>query len=116
MGVGGAAKLISNAEDHPNASGARLFPNAAAANRSIFLRAWRTGAQASRKSIRWLTPALRRCGQFITGDAQRDGVGRRDAGERVVSPARARVQQRQSTTQPICRVFRILRARTSQPV
>src|SRR5882724_865663 len=31
-----AAKLISNAEDHPNASGARLFPNAAAANRSIF--------------------------------------------------------------------------------
>src|SRR3981189_2190645 len=35
-GVGGGAKLISNAEDHPNASGARLFPNAAAANRSIF--------------------------------------------------------------------------------
>jgi len=36
MGVGGAAKLISNAEDNPNASGARLFPNAAAANHSIF--------------------------------------------------------------------------------
>jgi hypothetical protein len=36
MGVGGAAKLITNAEDHPQASGARLFPNAAAANRSIF--------------------------------------------------------------------------------
>jgi hypothetical protein len=36
MGVGGAAKLISNAENHPKASGARLFPNAAAANRSIF--------------------------------------------------------------------------------
>jgi hypothetical protein len=36
MGVGGAAKLISNAEDNPNASGAGLFPNAAAANRSIF--------------------------------------------------------------------------------
>src|SRR6478752_7922303 len=36
MGVGGAAKLISNAEDNPNASGARLFPNAAAANQSIF--------------------------------------------------------------------------------
>ena len=36
MGVGGAAKLISNAEDHPNASGAALFPNAAAANHSIF--------------------------------------------------------------------------------
>ena len=36
MGVGGAAKLISNAEDNPNASAARLFPNADAANRSIF--------------------------------------------------------------------------------
>src|ERR1700686_1383433 len=36
MGVGGAAKLVSNAEDNPNASAARLFPNAAAANRSIF--------------------------------------------------------------------------------
>jgi transglycosylase-like protein with SLT domain len=36
MGVGGAAKLITNAEDNPQAPGARLFPNAAAANRSIF--------------------------------------------------------------------------------
>src|SRR5258708_22996644 len=36
MGVGGAAKLINNAQDNPNASGAKLFPNAAAANRSIF--------------------------------------------------------------------------------
>jgi hypothetical protein len=36
MGVGGAAKLISNAEDNPQATGAGLFPNAAAANRSIF--------------------------------------------------------------------------------
>ena len=36
MGVGGAAKLISNAEDNPNASAAGLFPNAAAVNRSIF--------------------------------------------------------------------------------
>src|SRR6202047_4107338 len=36
MGAGGASKLISNAEDNPQASGARLFPNAAAANRSIF--------------------------------------------------------------------------------
>jgi hypothetical protein len=36
MGVGGAAKLISKAEDNPNASAARLFPNAAAANRPIF--------------------------------------------------------------------------------
>ena len=36
MGVGGAARLINNAEDNPRAAGARLFPNAAAANRSIF--------------------------------------------------------------------------------
>jgi hypothetical protein len=36
MGVGGAARLITAAEDNPQASGARMFPNAAAANRSIF--------------------------------------------------------------------------------
>jgi hypothetical protein len=36
MGVGGASKLISSAEDNPNASGPALFPSAAAANRSIF--------------------------------------------------------------------------------
>jgi hypothetical protein len=36
MGVGGAAKLIANAEGNPQAVGARLFPNAAASNRSIF--------------------------------------------------------------------------------
>ena len=36
MGVGGAAKLINSAEDNPKASAARLFPIAAAANRSIF--------------------------------------------------------------------------------
>ncbi len=36
MGVGGAARLINAAIDHPQASAARLFPNAAAANPSIF--------------------------------------------------------------------------------
>jgi Transglycosylase SLT domain len=36
MGVGGAAKLISSAEDNPNASAAQMFPKAAAANTSIF--------------------------------------------------------------------------------
>jgi hypothetical protein len=36
MGVGGAGKLISSAEDSPNANAAQMFPNAAAANRSIF--------------------------------------------------------------------------------
>jgi Transglycosylase SLT domain len=36
LGVGGAAKLISNAEDNPQASAAAMFPKAAAANQSIF--------------------------------------------------------------------------------
>src|SRR4030081_2106848 len=36
MGVGGAGKLISSAEDNPTASAARMFPAAAEANRSIF--------------------------------------------------------------------------------
>jgi hypothetical protein len=36
MGVGGAAKLINAAEDDPQATAARVFPNAAAANRAIF--------------------------------------------------------------------------------
>src|SRR5258705_2045126 len=36
MGVGGAGKLIQNAEDNPNASAAQMLPNAAAANQSIF--------------------------------------------------------------------------------
>jgi hypothetical protein len=36
MGVGGAAKLINSAVDDPLASAPRMFPNAAAANRSIF--------------------------------------------------------------------------------
>ena len=36
MGVGGAGKLISSAEDNPQASAVRMFPNAAAANHSIF--------------------------------------------------------------------------------
>ena len=36
MGVGGATKLINNAANNPQASGAQLFPRAAAANPSIF--------------------------------------------------------------------------------
>src|SRR6201987_6266095 len=36
LGVGGAAKLITSAEDNPQATAARMFPGAAAANRSIF--------------------------------------------------------------------------------
>jgi Transglycosylase SLT domain len=36
LGTGGAARLISSAEDTPRASAVRMFPNAAAANRPIF--------------------------------------------------------------------------------
>jgi hypothetical protein len=36
LGIGGAAKLITSAEDTPQASAVRLFPAAAAANRPIF--------------------------------------------------------------------------------
>jgi hypothetical protein len=36
LGTGGAAKLISEASDNPQASATRMFPNAAAANRPIF--------------------------------------------------------------------------------
>jgi Transglycosylase SLT domain len=36
LGVGGAAKLITSAEDTPQASAVKMFPGAAAANRSIF--------------------------------------------------------------------------------
>jgi Transglycosylase SLT domain len=36
LGVGGAAKLINSAVDDPQASAAKMFPSAAAANRSIF--------------------------------------------------------------------------------
>lgn len=36
MGVSGASKLISKAEDSPGLSGPAMFPSAAAANRSIF--------------------------------------------------------------------------------
>jgi hypothetical protein len=36
LGVGGAARLITASEDTPQASATKMFPNAAAANRSIF--------------------------------------------------------------------------------
>jgi hypothetical protein len=36
LGVGGAARLITAAQDNPQASAVKMFPNAAAANRSIF--------------------------------------------------------------------------------
>ncbi len=79
MGVGGAAKLISNAEDNPQASGARLFPNAAAANRSIFFD--RSGRAQRLRGLFSADLALRQRRQF-PDDAHRDGVSRRQARKR----------------------------------
>ena len=70
MGVGGAAKLITNAEDNPQASGARMFPNAAAANRSIFYDQSRARAQRLR-SLFGADGALRRRRQFARRRASR---------------------------------------------
>src|SRR5262249_6474718 len=36
LGIGGAARLITSADESPQASAARIFPSAAAANRPIF--------------------------------------------------------------------------------
>ena len=70
MGVGGAAKLISNAEDNPRASGARLFPNAAAANRSIF---YERGGRA--RSVSEVYSVLtRRYASAATSDATRTAM------------------------------------------
>ncbi len=102
MGVGGAGKLISNAEDNPNASAARLFPNAAEANRPIFYD--KAGPRAQRlRSLFGADLALRQCRQF-TGDAHRDGVGRRRTPRRVTIATAARPRRRW-TTPPISRAF-----------
>ena len=77
MGVGGAAKLISNAEDNPQASGARLFPERRGGEPLDFLRQRRARAQRLR-SLFGADIALCQRRQFA-GDAHRDGLGRRDA-------------------------------------
>lgn len=65
LGAGGAAKLISSAENNPQASAADLFPGAARANRSIFYRggAARTAGQVYNvliaKHMTTPTPRLR---------------------------------------------------------
>ena len=75
MGVGGAAKLISNAEDNPNASAARLFPNAAAANRSIFYD--RAGQARSVSEVYSVLTTRYASAANSQGHPHRDGRGRR---------------------------------------
>ena len=104
MGVGGAAKLINNAEDNPQASAARLFPNAAAANRSIF---YDRSGQARSVSEVYSVLTARYAGAAIPRPPARRW--RRSAAT-LSSPAsrsQARHQPRpRSTTLPICRRFR----------
>ena len=105
MGVGGAGKLISNAEDNPNASAARLFPNAAAANRSIFYdRSGRARSVSevysvlnSRYASAANSPATRTAMAAAGGDTPR----------RVTLASATPRRRRRSTTPPISRAFRI---------
>ena len=89
MGVDGAGRLISNAENNPNASGPRLFPNAAEANRPIFYD--KTGRARSVSEVySVLNRALCQRRQ-LAGHPHRDGLGRRQRTEprRVASAAPA---------------------------
>ena len=87
MGVGGAAKLISNAEDNPQASGARLFPNAAAANRSIFYD--RTGRARSVSEVYSVLIATLCQRRGLAGDAERVGDVRDSPATTAVASAGA---------------------------
>ena len=72
MGVGGAAKLINSADDNPQASAARMFPNAAAANRSIFYDRHGQGAQRLRGLCRAVDALCRRGQRAGHADGARD--------------------------------------------
>ena len=78
MGVGGAAKLITNAEDNPQASGARLFPNAAAANRSIFYD--HSGRARSISEVYSVLTARYAGAASSPATQRRDGLGGRHVG------------------------------------
>ena len=79
MGVGGAGKLIQNAEDNPNASAARMFPNAAAANQSIFYD--RSGQARSVSQVYSVLNTRYDGRRQLAGDAHRDGGCRRRSAE-----------------------------------
>ena len=79
MGVGGAGKLIQNAEDNPNASAARMFPNAAAANQSIFYD--RSGQARSVSQVYSVLSTRYAAAADFAGDAHRHGGCRRRSAE-----------------------------------
>ncbi len=105
MGAGGAGKLISNAENNPNASGAALFPNAAAANRSIFYdktgRARSVSEVYSVLNARYASAANSQATRTAMASVGGDRAAARDARERHAGHRR-----RRSTTPPISRAFR----------
>ena len=103
MGVGGAAKLIANAEDNPQASGARMFPNAAAANRSIFYdRAGRARSVSEVYSV--LTSRYAGAANSPATRTAMAALGDTPATSRL--RARRRLGTPRSTTRPISRVSR----------
>ncbi len=102
MGVGGAAKLIANAEDNPQAVGARLFPQRGVRQPLDLLRQGRPRPQRLR-SLFGAGCALRQGGEF-EGDAQRDGDVWRyavdDAGRERQRRAGNRADDRQRRLSP----------------
>ena len=101
MGVSGAAKLITDAEDNPQASGARMFPNAAAANQSIFYDSnGRARSVSDVYSV--LTSRYRGCCQFA-GDAELRWP--RSAIRRPTTAVASAAAPRRSTMPPISRAF-----------
>ena len=103
MGVGGAGKLIQNAEDNPNASAAQMFPNAAAANQSIFYD--RSGHARSVSQVYSVlnTRYAAAANSPVTRTAMAAAGG--DLPRRVNGREQRRAGDARSTTPPISRAF-----------
>ncbi len=120
MGVGGASKLISKAEDSPGVSGAALFPSAAAANRSIFYNRdgsarsvsqvysvltsrYDSAANSQTRARRWRRQASRR-GQARMAAAPVDNAAYLSRFPQVQTPAASmQVASAQTASEPVFR-------------
>ena len=104
MGVGGAGKLIQSAQDNPNASAVQMFPNAAAANQSIFYD--RAGQARSVSQVYSVlnTRYAAAANSPVTRPPWRLPAAICRGAQRLRAP---RQPPRRSTTPPISRVFRI---------